>query len=40
MDPIPHLRGRVEQPGTAAETPDFEPLVKKAEEQIAKMRVP
>jgi lysophospholipase L1-like esterase len=29
-----------EQPGTAAETPDFEPLVKKAEEQIAKMRVP
>ena len=29
-----------EQPGTAAETPNFEPLVAKAEEQIAKMRVP
>jgi hypothetical protein len=29
-----------EQPGTAAETPDFEPLVKKAEEQIAKARLP
>ncbi len=29
-----------EQPGTAAETPDFEPLVTKAEQQIAKLRVP
>ena len=29
-----------EQPGTAAETPDFEPLVTKAEQQIAKARVP
>ena len=29
-----------EQPGTAAETPDFEPLVTKAEQQIAKVRVP
>lgn len=29
-----------EQPGTAAETPNFEPLVAKAEEQIAKARVP